>query len=402
MLKVEKIRADFPILKSGIIYLDNAASSLTPEPVLNKMLEFYREYRANVERGVHRLSLKATEELGRARVRIRKLINAKSETEIIFTKNATEGINTVANGLRWKRGDKVVTTLLEHHSNFIVWQRLRKLGVELEIVRPNEEGLFDIRDFEKAIDDKTRLVAITHVSNVLGVILPVEDIAKIAHEHGAEVLVDGAQSVPHMQVDVEKLGCEYLVFSGHKMLGPTGVGVLFVREGSLPSLEPPSIGGGTIERVMLDDYELSAPPARFEAGTPPIAEAIALGEAVEYLTRIGLDVIAKHERTLVEHTYNRMKELPGVELYGPDDINQRSGILAFNIRGLNPHDVAAILDNSANIMVRSGHHCAMPLHTELLKRPEGSVRASVYIYNTLQEMEKLIDTVVEITKTLGS
>ncbi len=399
MLHAQKIRMDFPILSSGIIYLDNASSSLTPEPVISKMLEFYREYRTNVERGVHRLSRKASEELDAARAEVSRLINAKSKAEVIFTRNTTESINIVANGIKWKKGDKVVTTLLEHHSNLIVWQRLRRLGVELEVVKPNREGLFDIRDFEKAIDDKTRLVALAHVSNVLGVILPVEEVAKIAQEHGAEILVDGAQSVPHMGVDVGKLGCTYLAFSGHKMLGPTGVGVLYVKEKALDTLEPLCIGGGTIEEVTSDDYKLGEPPARFEAGTPPIAEAIGLGEAARYLTRIGFDSIVEHERALIKSVYWGLKDIQGVEVYGPD-VNRRSGIISFNVKGMDPHTVATILDESANIMVRSGHHCAMPLHRELLKRPEGSVRASVYIYNTQEEMEKLVETVAEIVKTL--
>lgn len=400
MLDSRKIRSDFPILSSGIIYLDSAASSLTPEPVIRKMLEFYREYRANVERGIHKLSRRASEELAMARSEICKLINAKSEAEVIFTKNTTEGINLVASGIKWSEGDKVVTTLLEHHSNLIVWQRLRRFGVKLEVVRPNEEGLFDVRDFEKAIDDRTRLVALTHVSSVLGVILPVEDVAKIAHDHGAEVLVDAAQSVPHMRVDVEKLGCTYLAFSGHKMLAPTGIGVLYGRGESLHSLEPLCIGGGTIKEVTSNHYELGEPPARFEAGTPPIAEAIGFGEAVRYLTEIGFDSILKHERSLIESTYRGLKNIGGLEVYGPSDMNKKSGILSFNVKGMNSHDVAAILDESANIMVRSGHQCAMPLHRELLNRP-GSVRASVYIYNTREEVEKLVETVEKIVKTLG-
>jgi cysteine desulfurase/selenocysteine lyase len=402
MLDVEKIRKDFPILKSNVIYLDNAASSLTPEPVIGKMLEFYREYRANVERGVHRLSQRASGELAKAREKVRDLINAKSESEILFTKNTTEGINAVASGIGWKKGDKIVTTLLEHHSNFIVWQRERKRsGVTMEIVKPDKEGKFEISDFEKVIDERTRLVAITHVSNVLGTVLPVKEIAKIAHERGAEVLIDGAQSVPHMPVDVRELDLDYLAFSGHKMLGPTGIGVLYVKTELLDDLEPLCIGGGTIEEVEVEEYKLEAPPASFEAGTPPIAEAIGLGEAVGYLKKIGLDVIAKHEHGLFEKMYRELRDLPKVEVYGPTDTSERTGILAFNVEGLGPHDVAAILDNSAKVMVRSGHHCAMPLHTELLNRPNGTVRASVYVYNTGKEIDKFVSTVKEIVRTLA-
>jgi cysteine desulfurase/selenocysteine lyase len=402
MLDAEKIRRDFPILKSNVIYLDNAASSLTPEPVIDKMLEFYREYRANVERGVHRLSQKASGELAKAREKVRDLINAKSESEILFTKNTTEGINMVASGIGWKKGDKIVTTLLEHHSNFIVWQRMRKRsGAIVEIVKPDKEGKFEISDFEKVIDERTRLVAIAHVSNVLGTVLPVKEITKIAHERGAEVLIDGAQSVPHMPVDVRKLNPDYLAFSGHKMLGPTGIGILYVKTELLDKLEPLCIGGGTIEEVGVEGYKLDAPPASFEAGTPPIAEAIGLGEAVDYVKKIGLDAIAKHEHGLFEKMYRELRDLLKVEVYGPTDTSERTGILAFNVEGLGPHDVAAILDNSAKVMVRSGHHCAMPLHTELLNRPNGTVRASVYVYNTEEEIDKFVSTVKEIVRTLA-
>jgi cysteine desulfurase/selenocysteine lyase len=401
LLDVKKIRQDFPILNSGIIYLDNAASSLTPEPVVQKMLEFYHEYRANVERGIHRLSQKASEEYEKARAKIGDFINARSEKEIVMTRNATEAINSVANGLNWKKGDKVVTSLIEHHSNFIVWLRLKKrFGVDVEIARPNKQGLFNIADFEKAIDDKTRLVAITHVSNVLGVITPVEEIAKIAHEHGAHLLVDGAQSVPHLKVDVQKIGCDYLAFSGHKMLGPTGVGVLYARNELLDNMEPLSIGGGTIDDVGLDYYKLAESPTKFEAGTPPIAEAIGLGAAVDYLKDVQLENIEAHERELVRRMYRGLVDVPNVEVYGPEKPEQRTGIVSFDVEGLNPHDVALALDVSADIMVRSGHHCCLPLTKELLKRREGTVRASLYLYNTKEEVEKLISTVDEIARSL--
>jgi len=402
LLDVEKIRRDFPILNSGIIYLDNAASSLTPEPVVQKMLEFYHEYRANVERAVHRLSQRASEEYDKARAKISDFINAESENEIIMTRNATEAINLVANGLGWKKGDKIVTSLIEHHSNFMVWIRLKKrYGVNVEIVRPNKQGLFNIADFEKAIDDKTRLVAITHVSNVLGVITPVKEIAKIAHEHDAHLLLDGAQSVPHLKVDVQKIGCDYLAFSGHKMLGPTGVGALYARNELLENMEPLSIGGGTISDVGLDYYKLAEGPIRFEAGTPPIAEAIGLGAAVDYLKEVRLENIEVYERELVKRMYRRLADVPGVEVYGPEKSEQRTSIVSFNVGDLNPHDVALALDVSADIMVRSGHHCCLPLTKELLKRHEGTVRASLYLYNTKEEVEKLISTVDEIAKSLA-
>ncbi|MFQ5999906.1 MAG: aminotransferase class V-fold PLP-dependent enzyme [Candidatus Bathyarchaeia archaeon] len=399
---MKKVKQDFPILNSGIIYLDNAASSLTPEPVIQKMLEFYHEYRANVERGIHRLSQKASEEYEKAHAKVGDFINAESENEIIMTRNATEAINLVANGLGWKKGDKIVTSLIEHHSNFIVWIRLKKrYGVDVEIVKPNKQGLFNIADFEKVIDDKTRLVAITHVSNVLGVITPVEEIAKIAHEHDAHIVIDGAQSVPHLKVDVRKIGCDCLAFSGHKMLGPTGVGVLYARNELLDNMEPLSIGGGTINDVGLNYYELAESPAKFEAGTPPIAEAIGLGAAVDYLERVQLENIEAYERELVKRMYRGLVDVPGVEVYGPEKPEQRTSIVSFNVGDLNPHDVALALDVSADIMVRSGHHCCLPLTKELLKRRQGTVRASLYLYNTKEEVEKLVSTVDEIARSLA-
>lgn len=403
MLDVERIRKDFPILKTGIIYLDSTASSLTPEPVLEKMLEFYQEYRGNVGRGIHRLSVKASEEYEQAHGKVAGFINAKSISEIIMTRNTTEGINLIASGLKWKKGDKIVTSVIEHHSNFIVWLRVRnKYGVQMEIVKPQEpakKGILNPADFEKAVDDKTKLVAITHVSNVLGVITPVKEIAKIAHDHGAYVLIDAAQSVPHMKVDVQQIECDFLAFSGHKMCAPTGSGALYIREELIDEVEPLCIGGGTIDDVGLDYYKLNGSPNRFEAGTPDAAAAIGLGAAIDYLRQIGMENIESHEKKLVKLMYEGLSELSKVEIYGPEP-EQRVGIVPFNVGDLNPHDVALALDVSANIMVRSGHHCALPLSKTILGKP-GSVRASLYIYNTKEEVEKLVSTVKEIAETLA-
>jgi cysteine desulfurase/selenocysteine lyase len=398
-LDVEAIRGDFPLLEGGIIYLDNAASSLTPEPVLAKMLEYYRRYRANVERGVHRLSQKASVEYEEAHRKVARFIGAQSWRNIIFTRNTSEGINLVAQGIDWRRGDKIVTTMLEHHSNYIVWLRIgRRFGVDVEMVRPNEEGLFDLSDFEEVIDDKTRLIAVTRVSNVLGVIVPVEKIAEIGHEHGSLLLVDGAQSVPHMETDVKRMGCDFLAFSGHKMLGPTGIGVLYIGEAALEELEPLCIGGGTIRDVDIGHYELGESPERFEAGTPAIAEAIGLGAAVDYLEAVGMRAVENHDRRVSWAIREGLMELEGVEVYGPRSPELGLSVVSFNVEGLNPHEVALALDASANIMVRSGHHCALPLVKHLLNRPQGTVRASTYIYNTLEEAEKLVETVREISR----
>jgi cysteine desulfurase/selenocysteine lyase len=403
LLDVGKIRKDFPILKTGIIYLDSTASSLTPEPVLEKMLEFYRQYRGNVERGIHRLSVKASEEYEGAHAKVADFINAKSSSEIIMTRNTTEGINMVASGLGWKKGDKIVTSVIEHHSNFIVWLRVRdKHNVQVEVVKPKEpaiKGILDPADFERVIDDKTKLVAVTHVSNVLGTITPVKEIAEIAHEHGAYLLLDAAQSVPHMKVDVRQIGCDFLAFSGHKMCAPTGSGVLYIREELIEEVEPLCIGGGTIDDVELDSYRLNRSPRRFEAGTPNVAAAIGLGAAIDYLQQIGMKNIENHERRLVRKMYEGLIELPKLEVYGPEP-EKRVGIISFNVGNLNPHDVALALDVSANIMVRSGHHCALPLSKTILGK-QGSVRASIYIYNTDEEIEKLVSTVKEIAETLA-
>lgn len=402
VLDVNEIRKDFPILKTGIVYLDSTASSLTPEPVLERMLEYYREYRANVERGVHRLSVKASEEYERARKKVADFINAKSTSEIIVTRNTTEGTNLVASGLNWKKGDKIVTSVLEHHSNFIVWLRVRdKHGAKIEVVTPRKpvtKGILNIADFEKAIDDKTKLVAVSHVSNVLGVVQPVKEIAKIAHEHGAYVLLDGAQSVPHMKVDVQKIGCDFLAFSGHKMCAPTGSGVLYIREEVAEDVEPLIIGGGSIVDVGTDYYKLDASPRRFEGGTPDVAAVIGLGAAVDYLTRIGMDKIEAYDKALVKRMYNGLTSLSNVEVYGPEPA-RRVGPIPFNVGDLNPHDVALALDVSANIMVRSGHHCAQPLSKTVICRP-GTVRASCYFYNTLNEIALLVSAVKEIAETM--
>ena len=402
-LDVEQIRKDFPILKSGVIYLDSTASSLTPEPVLAKILEFYREYRANMERGIHRLSVKASEECEQARKKVADFINAESTSEIIWTRNTTEGINTVASGLKWRRGDKIVTTVLEHHSNFIVWLRVRdRHGVKVELVTPRKpvvKGILDLADFEKLIDDKTKLVAVSHVSNVLGVILPVKEIAEIAHEHGAYLLVDAAQSVPHMKVDVQKLGCDFLAFSGHKMCGPTGSGALYMRKELTEEVEPLIIGGGSIRDVGVDYYKLDASPRRFEGGTVDIAAIIGLGAAVDYLSKIGMDRIEAHERLLVRRMYEGLTALCNVEVYGPEP-EKRVGIIPFNVGDLNPHDVALGLDVSANIMVRSGHHCAQPLSKTVICK-QGTVRVSCYLYNTLDETDTFVSAVKEIAETMA-
>jgi len=388
------------VLRTGAIYLDSASSTLTPEPVLRKMLEFYRDYRANVGRGPYEFSRRATYEYEQAREKIAQFINARSKNEIIFTRNTTEGINIVANGLKWKQSDKVVTTLIEHHSNFIVWLRVKQRhGVEVDVVEPREtleDGILDPSDFEKAVDDRTKIVAIAHISNVLGTVEPVEKIVQIAHEHGAYVVIDGAQSVPHVKVDVQRIDCDFLAFSGHKMCAPTGCGVLYIKQELLDQVEPSYIGGGTIVDVNVGDYTLDKGSARFEAGTPAIAEAIGLGAAVDYLNGVGMENIESYEKELSSCMNKGLEQILGVVTYGPKR-GRRIALLCFNVDGLRPLELALELEKSARIMVRAGHHCALPLIKSIADKT-GTVRASAYFYNTKGEIERLIQEVELIVR----
>ena len=393
-MNVERIRKDFPILDEGIIYMDSAATSLTPESVLASMQSYYRHYNANVERGVYRLSQVASQLYEEAHIKVADFISAKEE-EIIFTKNTTEGINLVASGLVWDRKDKIVTSTMEHHSNLMPWLRVKKrFGIDLEIVKP-KNGVLRSEDFEKVVDDRTKLVALTHVSNVLGSITPIKEIAEICENNNALLLVDGAQSVPHLPLDVKELGCDFLAFSGHKMLGPTGTGVLFMKKSLLDEICPLTVGGGTIDDVSLEDYKLKDNYDRFEAGTPNIAGGIALGRAVEYLENIGMKDIRKHEEKLIKKLVLGLEEIENMEVYHPD-LEQRIGVISFNVESLNPHDVALMLDDFSNIMVRSGYHCCMPLMKEL--GVKGAVRASLYLYNTEDEVETLLRTIEDIAR----
>ncbi|MCW4050784.1 MAG: cysteine desulfurase [Candidatus Bathyarchaeota archaeon] len=399
MLDVESIRRDFPILNKGVIYLDSAASSLTPEQVVLKEMEFYREYRANVERGVHRFSQRASEEYENAHDEVARFIGAKGRENVAMISNTTEGINLVANSMDWSKDDKIVTTVIEHHSNFITWLRVKqRYGPEVEVVKSSIEGIFDLGDFEKAIDDSTKIVAVTHVSNVLGCIVPVKEIAGIAHDHGAKILVDGAQGVPHIKTDVLESKVDFLAFSGHKMLGPTGSGGLYISDTELEATEPLCIGGGTIADVSIDDYTLAVPPMKYEAGTPAIAQVIGFGEACRYLNRVGMENVEAWDLKLANRLLDGLSEIEGVEVFGPKNPRQRVGLATFNIEGMNPHDTALTLDQEYDIAVRSGHHCALPLMKELFKADEGNARASTYLYNTLEEIDILISAVEEIAR----
>lgn len=399
MYNVQKVRNDFPILQTGVIYFDNSSTSLTPEPVLQKMMEYYQCYRSNIDRGIYHFSQQSSDEYAHARSKIASFIGAKSPSEIICTKNATEAINIVANGLTWNKGDQIVTTMLEHHSNFIVWLNLKnKFGVNINIIHPDRSGLIDLSRFEKIIDDQTKLVAVTQASNVLGVVVPVKEICHLAHEHDALVLVDGAQSVPHLGFDAGQIETDFLAFSGHKMCGPTGSGILYVQENVLEKLKPHCLGGGVIDDVGLDYFSFTEGPRRFEAGTPPIAEIIGLGAAVDYLENIGMENIRCFERELTKKIYDELVGIKGVEVYGPEP-KDKIGVTSFNVGKLNPHDVALALDTLAKIAVRSGHHCALPLMKNFIHRPDGTVRASTYLYNTTDEVDTFISTLKELAAT---
>ena len=387
-MNAERIRNDFPLARE-VIYFGSAATSLTPVSVIAAVTGYYRECNANIGRGVHRLSQTASARYRATRRKIAAFIGGKEE-EVVFTPSATYAINTVARGLPWQPGDRVVTSSLEHHSNLLPWLRLRDAGVEVIVVEPRTPGRLEPEDFRDALDERTRLVAVTHVSNVLGTVTPVADIAALCHETGALLLVDGAQSVPHMPIDVGRLGCDFLCFSGHKMLGPTGTGVLWAREELLSQLAPLVVGGGAIEDVSTDEYRLTSGYAGFEAGTPNIAGVIGLGRAVDYLNEVGMERVQEHEARLTERLLAGLRRIDRVRIVGDGGTDARIGVVPFTVDGMHPHDVALLLDEAAGIMVRSGHQCALPLLKGM--GLDGVVRVSLYLYNTEEEVETFLTT----------
>ncbi|MEW6222104.1 MAG: cysteine desulfurase [Candidatus Hadarchaeota archaeon] len=395
---VEQVRADIPFLKTGVIYLDNAATTPTPEPVIAAMLEYFREYGANVGRGLYRATRKATEAFEGVRAKVAKVIDAAPD-EIAYTKNTTEGINLVARGLGLKKGDKVITTVLEHHSNILPWQRLQEKGVELEIIGATKECLLRPEDFEAAIDKNTRLIAAHHISNSIGSEQPVKEIGKIARENDVLFLLDAAQSVGHAPVDVKKIGCDFLAAPGHKgLLGPQGTGFLYFRKDVGKELKPLLVGGGIVLDVETHRAKLVEPPEVFDAGTPNIPGIIGLGRACDYTLEIGVEKIEARERKLTEMMM-KIKDFPNVTVYGSPSVDRRGGVVSFNIAGLGFHDVAAMLDELEKIAVRSGNHCAQPTMRHL--GIGGTARASVHYYNLEEEVSKFVDAVGEISKELG-
>ncbi|MBL8057796.1 MAG: cysteine desulfurase [Anaerolineales bacterium] len=400
-------RADFPILQREVrpgvplVYLDSTATAQKPAAVIDAMDRYYRLSNANVHRGIHTLAEEATALYEAARDRVQAFINAGSRKDVIFTRNASESINLVA--LTWgrrtiKSGDVIVLTEMEHHSNLVPWQMLAaETGARLEFIRVTDQGELDLEQYAQLLRLEPKLVALTHMSNVLGTINPVTEIARQAHAAGAVVLVDGAQSVPHFAVDVQTLGVDFLAFSGHKMCGPTGIGVLWGRPALLEAM-PPLLGGGDmIKRVYLREFKVADRPYKFEAGTPAIAEAVGLGAAVDYLQSVGLDAIAAHEQELIAYALERLEEVPGVKVYGPSAA-KKGGVAAFTLDGVHPHDVAQVLDRDG-IAVRAGHHCAMPLH-DRFELP-ATTRASFYLYNTPAEVDKLVAGLYKVKQLFG-
>ena len=396
-LDVEAIRADFPILSRTVrndrplVYLDSGATSQHPVQVLDAERAYYELHNAAAHRGTHLLGEEATEIYEGTRAKVATFLGAASPDEVVFTKSATEAINLVAFGLTSSvgPGDEILITEAEHHANLVPWQQLcARTGATLRWFTMLPDGRLDVDP--SLITDRTRVVAVTGQSNVTGVIPPVAEIARLAHEAGAVVLVDGAQSVPHHPVDVAALGADFLAFSGHKMLGPLGLGVLWGRYSKLDALPPFLTGGSMIEVVRMEETTFLPPPARFEPGVPPVAQAAGLGAAVDYLAALGMDNVAAHEESLTAHALDALREIPGVRIIGPDTTKDRGGTVAFEVAGVHPHDVGQVLDE-LGVAVRTGHHCAWPLHRAL--GCQASTRASFYVYNTHAEIDALADAV---------
>jgi cysteine desulfurase/selenocysteine lyase len=405
---VEQIRKDFPILEretredTRLVYLDSAATSQKPLQVIQCMDEYYRNTNANIHRGVHTLAEEATAMYEDARKRIAAFVNAASASQIIYTRNTTESINLVARTWASQElvsGDVIVLTEMEHHSNLVPWQMLAKeKGLQLEFIPVLDDGTLDQAAYLKLLEKHPRLVAFTHMSNVLGTINPAKEMIKQAHAAGAAVLLDGAQSVPHFPVDVQDLDVDFMAFSGHKMLGPTGIGALYGKKDMLEAMPPFMGGGDMIRQVKLRTFLPNALPHKFEAGTPAIAEGIGFGAAIDYLSTVGMKQIAAHEEQLIEYALDRLVEIPGVKVLGPEAA-KKGGVAAFTLDGVHPHDVAQILDHDG-IAVRAGHHCAMPLH-ERFQIPASS-RASFYLYNTRAEIDLLVQGIYKVKKIFSA
>ncbi len=399
-----RLRSDFPILKREVrpgvqlVYLDSAATSQKPASMIQAMDAYYRNSNANIHRGVHTLAEEATALYESARQRVAAFIGAKIPEEVVFTRNATEAINLVA--FTWarknlKEGDVILLTEMEHHSNIVPWQILAaERGIVIKYVPITEDFLFDLPAYRELLKLKPKLVAFTHMSNMLGTITPAGEIIQLAHAAGAITLVDGAQSVPHFPVNVQNLDVDFLAFSAHKMLGPTGIGALYGKKALLEAM-PAFLGGGDmIRKVTFEGFQPNSIPHKFEAGTPAIAEGVGFGAAVDYLTGVGMDAIAAHEQQLTAYAAERLQEVPGLMIYGPA-VGHKGGVMSFSMEGIHPHDVAALLDRDG-IAVRAGHHCAMPLHQKLCL--PATTRASFYLYNVPEEIDQLVASLHKVQK----
>ncbi|UTE77108.1 cysteine desulfurase [Rossellomorea sp. KS-H15a] len=400
-MDVKEIRKQFPILDQEVnghplVYLDSAATSQKPVSVIEAVNDYYRGYNSNVHRGVHTLGTRATDGYEGAREKVRNFINASSTQEVIFTRGTTTAINTVAASYgrtNVGEGDEIVITHMEHHSNIIPWQQLAKeTGATLKYVPLQENGTIAIEDVRETVTPQTKIVSIMMVSNVLGTMNPIKEITKIAHENGAVMVVDGAQAAPHMKIDVQELDCDFFAFSGHKMVGPTGIGVLYGKKKHLNNMEPVEFGGEMIDFVGLQESTWKELPWKFEGGTPIIAGAIGLGAAIDFLEQVGLHNIEEHEHKLAAYALDKMNEVEGMTIFGPSDPGQRAGLVTFNIDDVHPHDVATVLD-AEGIAVRAGHHCAQPLMKWL--NVSATARASFYLYNTEEDIDKLVAGLVK-------
>ena len=397
-LDAYKIRQDFAILDQVVndeplVYLDNAATTQKPQVVLDTLMAYYHEDNANVHRGVHTLAERATAAYEASREKLRQFINAKSTKEVLFTRGTTTGLNWIGRFAEQvlEPGDEVVISIMEHHSNIIPWQEAcKKTGAKL-VYAYLKDGQLDMEDLANKITEKTKFVSLAQVSNVLGCINPVKEIAKLAHQVGAYMVVDGAQSAPHMAIDVQDLDCDFFTLSGHKMLGPTGIGVLYGKEEILNQMNPIEFGGEMIDFVYEQEATWKELPWKFEAGTPNIAGAIALGAAVDYLSALGMENIHAYEQELVDYVLPKLQAIDGLTVYGPEDPSQHAGVVAFNIDGLHPHDVATALDYEG-VAVRAGHHCAQPLINHL--GISSAARASFYIYNTKEDCDKFVEAIL--------
>lgn len=397
-LDAYKIRQDFAILDQVVndeplVYLDNAATTQKPQVVLDALMAYYHEDNANVHRGVHTLAERATAAYEASREKLRQFINAKSTKEVLFTRGTTTGLNWVGRFAEQvlEPGDEVLISIMEHHSNIIPWQEAcKKTGAKL-VYAYLKDGQLDMEDLTNKITEKTKFVSMAQVSNVLGCINPVKEIAQLAHQVGAYMVVDGAQSAPHMTIDVQDLDCDFFALSGHKMLGPTGIGVLYGKEEILNQMNPIEFGGEMIDFVYEQEATWKELPWKFEAGTPNIAGAIALGVAVDYLSNLGMENVHAYEQELVDYVLPKLQAIEGLTVYGPKDSNQHTGVIAFNIDGLHPHDVATALDYEG-VAVRAGHHCAQPLITHL--GISSAARASFYVYNTKEDCDKLVEAIL--------